>query len=198
MATGPNCRNVVNRNAERLRQLAAAHVGGTLSADEFLQRVCALAADRLGCNRASLWRFESESGRRSLRCLAMHDDQPAASIVGNVLVESEYRDYFAALSETGVFQSADTFADPRLARLRDSYLVPLNVRSLLGVAFNVNGRTFGILCCEQVGDQREWRSHDIAAIRRIGTVVSLASTAQRAGPAWQPTQPVPLIDPPGG
>jgi len=192
----PNRRYLVTRTAERLRQLAAAHSSGALSADDFLQQVCAVSAERLRCNRASLWRFETEGGRRSLRCLAMHDEQPAASIVGSELVESEYRDYFAALSETGVFESADTFGDLRLARLRDSYLVPLNVRALLAVAFNVNGRTFGILCCEQVGERREWRSHDVAEIRRIGTVLSLALTAPRAGPAWQPTEPVPLVDPP--
>lgn len=189
---------VVTQTAERLRQLAAAHSSGTLSADDFLQQVCVVAAERLHCNRASLWRFETEGVRRSLRCLAMHDEQPAASIVGSELVESEYRDYFAALSETGVFESADAFTDPRLAKMRDSYLLPLNVRALLDVAFNVNGRTFGILCCEQVGEQREWRSQDIAEIRLIGSVLSLALTEPRAGPAWQPTEPAPLVDPPTG
>lgn len=186
----------MTRTAERLRQLTAAHSSGTLPADDFLQQVCVVAAERLRCNRASLWRFESEGATRSLRCLAMHDEQPAASIVGSELAESEYRDYFAALSETGVFESADTLNDPRLAKMRDGYLLPLNVHALLDVAFNVNGRTFGILCCEQVGEPREWRSQDVAEIRRIGTVLSLALTAPRAGPAWQTTEPAPLIDRP--
>jgi len=188
----------VTRTAERLRQLAAAHASGSLPADDFLQQVCVVAAERLRCNRASLWRFESEGTSRSLRCLAMHDEQPAASIVGSKLTESEYRDYFAALSETGVFESADTLNDRRLAKMRDGYLLPLNVQALLDVAFNVNGRTFGILCCEQVGAQREWRVHDVAEIRRIGTVLSLALAAPRAGPAWQSTEPARLADPPTG
>jgi GAF domain-containing protein len=179
----------VTGTAERLRQLAAAHSSGALDSEAFLQQVCVMAAERLGCNRTSLWRFEAEGDRRWLRCLAMYDEQPAASIVGWELPEADYGDYFAALSTSGVFESQDAMADIRLARLRDNYLVPLNVRSVLDVAFNVNGHTFGILCCEQVGQQRAWRTHDVAEIRRIGSVLSLAMAGPTAGPAWQDTMP---------
>jgi GAF domain-containing protein len=188
----------VTASPEHLRQLVADHSSGALSSDDFLHAVCIEAAERLRCNRASLWHFEADGERRWLRCLAMHDEQPAASIVGTELAESDYRDYFAALSATGVFESQDALGDARLAKLRDSYLVPLNVRSVLDVAFTVNGRSFGILCCEQVGQQREWRPHDVAEIRRIGTVVSLALSTQHAGPAWQATQPSPMGDPTAG
>ena len=168
----------VNGTAERLRQLAAAHSGGSLPIDDFLQEVCVVAAERLRCTRATR-RFEADGERRWLRCLAMHDDQPAASIVGSELKESDYRDYFAALMDSGIFESADAVADSRLALLRDSYLAPLKVRSVLDVAFNVNGSTFGVLCCEQVGQARQWRTQDVAEIRRIGSAISLAPGTKR-------------------
>lgn len=184
----------MTETAERLRQLAAAHSSGMLSDDDFLQQVCVVATERLRCNRGSLWRFDATGERRWLRCLAMHDEQPAESVVGSELNEADYREYFAALSETGVFESADALNDPRLAKLRDGYLVPLKVHSVLDVAFNVNGVNFGILCCEQVGEVRQWRTQDMAEIRRIGSVLSLALSAPRAGPAWLPTQPAPMVD----
>jgi GAF domain-containing protein len=180
---------------KHLRQLVADHSSGAISSEAFLQSVCEVAAERLRCTRASLWHFRTEGQRRWLRCLALHDEHPAASMVGVELAESDYPEYFATLGTDGVFDSADALNDKRLAKLRDNYLVPLNVRSVLDVAFTINGHNVGLLCCEQVGQTRQWRPQDVAEIRRIGTIVSLALTEQHAGPAWQTTQPAPL-DPP--
>ena len=39
--------------------------------------------------------------------------------------------------------------DPALQAMREPYLVPNNVRSLLDAAFMLNGRAYGMVCCEE-------------------------------------------------
>lgn len=168
----------MNPMAESLRRLGAAHSTGALQTADFLHQVCALVSDSLRCNRVSLWRFEGEGDERLLRCLALHDVQAAAPLVGAQLKAAEYASYFEALTQSGVFQSEHAHEDPRLAAMRDSYLRPLDIRALLDVAFSVNGVTFGILCCEQVGAERHWQPHDVAQIRRAGSVLSLALASE--------------------
>jgi GAF domain-containing protein len=175
-----------------LRQLGAAYSAGTVSASVFLYEVCAAMRKRLACQRVSLWRFDGPPTQALLRCMVMHDAQPGIDLVGTTLAEREHADYFAVLKRDSVFESADTFHDKRLAPMLDSYLRPFDVRSLLDVAFSVNGQAFGVLSCEQVGRRREWQVQDIAELRRVGSAISLALA--RPPELLDPTQPLPLME----
>lgn len=160
-----------------VRQMAAAFTAGALGVDPFLRGACQLIRDRLRCDRVSVWRFEGPAGLRTLHCVLT---LPAASrheesIVPD-LTEAEYRGYHAALTRAGFVVSADVQADERLTGLWPRYLAPRKIRALLDVGFSVNGRTVGVLCCEQVTGPRDWLPAEVASVRRACTTISLALT----------------------
>ncbi len=62
---------------------------------------------------------------------------------------------------------------PALESLREGYLVPLDIRSLLDVAFSINGKRCGLLCCENRGEPVRWSSSDIAFVRWAGAQTAL-------------------------
>ena len=78
-----------------------------------------------------------------------------------------------------MYVSHDASTDPGLLPMRDNYLLPNHVLSLLDAAFLVNGRAYGMVCCEQTDRQRDWRQADVADLRAL--VAKLALLMAGAG-----------------
>jgi GAF domain-containing protein len=165
-------------HTDTVRQMAAAFTAGTLRVDLFLRGACKVLGERLHCDRVNIWRFEGPPGLRTLRCVVACPAYPAhpAEDLLPELCEAEYGDCFTALSRSGYVASADVRTDARLAGLWHSHLAPRRIRSLLGAGFSVNGRTVGMLCCEQSRDLRQWVPAEVATVRRACTTLSLALT----------------------
>ena len=87
--------------------------------------------------------------------------------------------------------------DPSLAAMRESYLVPNNVRSLLDAAFMLNVRAYGKVCCEQTDAPRDWRAGDVVALRAIVTRLALLMSSQSDSVLWTtpslPARPLPAF-----
>jgi len=128
---------------------------------------------RIGCRRVSMWKFEGAPGRLSLLCFAAKTAGGELDSGETRLAQGEYRDYFNALIERGIFVSSDAFTAPALQPMRVSYLVPNNVLSMLDAAFMLNGRAYGMVCCEETKTRRDWRVGDVSALRAIVTRLAL-------------------------
>lgn len=155
----------------RLEQLGSARIDGRLGRDDFRAAALAALAAGMECSRVSLWLYAPGGGPRRLHCEALHDagaPQPA----GAVLAEAEHPAYFAALDRDGFLCAPQALEHPALASMRESYLRPLDIRSLLDVPFAVNGRRVGLLCAEQPGRAIEWRRAQVTLMRRAGIVGS--------------------------
>jgi len=64
--------------------------------------------------------------------------------------------------------------------MRDSYLVPHDIRASLDAAIGVNGSTLGVLCCAQQGSTRQWRQQEVRLLKRYADEVSLRRARRRA------------------
>jgi len=69
--------------------------------------------------------------------------------------------------------SNDAMSDPRLLAMRGVYLKGNNISALLDIPVTINGRAYGIVCCEQVGAPYRWLPAQVLAARQSVT---------RAGP----------------
>ncbi len=148
--------------------------GRPASVAAYRERAARALRLRFGCSMASLWRLDGVAGTRALTCLAASTENPACSVAGHSLDEQVLPDYLGQLASRGLFRSDDTWTDPRLEGIRDHYLRPMGVRSLLDAAFQLNGRTFGVVCLEQYEQPRHWSTHDEADLRRAARMISLA------------------------
>lgn len=156
-----------------LQDISAAFYAGKTSRDAARSAVIDVIAGRLQCSRVSLWRFEGEPGDLRLLCFASKRSGAALETAPSTLRQAEYRDYFDELVTTGMYRSPDTFHDPVLQPMRERYLVANNVHALLDAAFMVNGRAYGMVCCEQAGAIRHWTADDLAALRAMVAKLAL-------------------------
>ena len=74
--------------------------------------------------------------------------------------------------------------DPALQAMREAYLVPNNVRSLLDAAFMLNGRAYGMVCCEETVAARDWRAGEVMALRAMVTRLALLMSGAPESVLW--------------
>ena len=171
-------------DAARLQDINAAFVAGKITRDEARTAVMAVIFDKLHCSRVSLWRFDGEAGALSLLCFASQASGGVLDTRTRRLAAAEYRGYFDELVNTGMYVCADTFSDIRLAPMRDNYLVPNRVLSMLDAVFMVNGRAYGMVCCEQTDVVRAWRATEVTAVRAIVSRLALLMAGSDDPALW--------------
>jgi GAF domain-containing protein len=88
-------------------------------------------------------------------------------------------DYFDTLIGQGIYASHDAWADPRLLAMVASYLVPNDIRSSLYAAIGVNGSTWGVLCCTQLGQTRQWTPNEVRLLKRFADAISVRRARRR-------------------
>jgi len=162
------------------------HIGalldrGAISLSESSTIVGRFIQGQMECSRVTIWVLEGPPGQRTMRRTGGFDGVTNMPINGPaVLVEAEFGPYFDALTANSVYACDDTLADERLAAMRDSYLVPHDIRASLDAAIGINGTTLGVLCCAQQGATRQWRQQEIRLLKRYADEVSLRRARRRA------------------
>jgi GAF domain-containing protein len=170
-----------------LKHLGAAFADAAIDRERYRRELAALLQRRFACSRVGLWRIFGGSGERVMRCLARHDAGTGYSPGGEAIHEHDYRAYFSRLVSDGVYVAEDTWSDPVLAPMCEPYLVPSNVRSLMDAAFTLNGQTFGVVCCEQIGEQRQWTPAEVRLLKRSAALITLHTARHERGEAawWE-------------
>ena len=179
------------RVSERLQEILSVFYAGRTTRDETRSAVIDVILERMACARVSLWKFDGDGDELSLLCFASKVAGGALDTTERRLRRVEYRDYFNALIERGMYLSVDAMNDAALQPMRESYLVPDNVLSMLDAAFLLNGRAYGMVCCEETAAQRHWRQSDIVALRAIVTKLAVVMSGQTDSILWT-TPSVPL------
>lgn len=160
-------------DANAMQAIAADYYGGRIDRDVARSRVADVVLDRVECQRVSLWRFEDAEGPFRLHCVGTKRADEAFEKTGQNLDVDEYRDYFNALARNGVFATDDAMTDAALQAMREKYLLADNVLATLDAAFMLNGRAYGVICCEETGSRRRWRPADVQGLRAIAARLSL-------------------------
>ena len=171
-------------DAARLQEILGEFYAHRIDRNTCRAAVIDVVLARIGCDRVSLWKFEGSPGRLDLLCFASKTAGGALDTTERRLAQDEYRAYFNALIERGTYVSSDAMSDAALAPMRAAYLVPNQVRSLLDAAFMLNGRAYGMVCCEQTSAARDWRAGDVMALRAICTRLALLMSGAPESVLW--------------
>jgi hypothetical protein len=169
---------------------------GEIDRSQFLEAFTHEMAVLIGCSRAGVWMFIDTADGRALRCMAMYDRTRDHMVEATDMSTAFAQRYFDALLRDGWVVASDARNDPVTSVFLDTYLLPLDIHSILDVSFSVNGVMFGIFSCEQIGQPVKWTQRQLQWLRQIGSRASLtllnAATAQAEtdmDPLWEPSSP---------
>jgi twitching motility protein PilJ len=169
----------IQENAERLQYLNRVIV--ELSRNESLLQGDAQQATRafteaaaktLSVERVSVWLYNLE--RTQLTCLDLYECSSEKHSTGMAMRKVDFPSYFEVLAENVPIIVNDVHTDSRTQSLADSYLKPLKIASLLDVPIEISGIPAGLVRCEQIEIQHQWKPEEQVFISAIANLVSLA------------------------
>jgi GAF domain-containing protein len=166
-------------NQALLQAIALAYGSGDKTLQQATDEALEALIGAVGCDRVSLWRFEAQPHERGLRCFVSKVAGQPSRHESTLLLEAQYREYFAALVANGMFVTADAMNEPALVAMRGAYLLANGIVALLDVPVLINGRAYGIVCCEKRGGRQHWSAHDTRVARetvvRAGLLIATRS-----------------------
>jgi PAS domain S-box-containing protein len=136
-----------------------------------IRQICEISALTLGVERVSFWRYTTN--RTLIQCLELYELSSGQHTNGGELQVGELEAYFNAIGNTNLVAIDDAQNDPQAAELKQNYLIPRGITSMMDVPVYLNGRIEGLLCHEHVGPKRQWQSDERTFSLALANVVSL-------------------------
>ncbi|MCL1077544.1 EAL domain-containing protein [Parashewanella spongiae] len=112
--------------------------------------------------------------------LIAHNGPLSVSESSDVIPLSEYPDYLNLLKSSRHIDVADAKQDERVAELRNRYLEPFNIGSLLDIPIRINGSLEGILNLERVDIQKDWTDTEISIACQVADQLALTLATQQS------------------
>ncbi|MGB9954942.1 response regulator (plasmid) [Haloferax prahovense] len=141
------------------------------SFEDALPRITETMATVLSVERASIWLFDDAE---TLRCVDQYDQVSGEHTAGATLTASNYPSYFEALAGNRSLGVDDVQTDPATAELRNGYLEPKGIASMLDATVRSGGEVVGVVCHEHVGEPRQWRTDELRFAAEVADNVVIA------------------------
>ncbi len=154
----------------RLR-LARLRVEGAEARSIGARHALAISSEALSLESVGIWIFNDRA--RLIECEQRYVASTRTFSSGTTLAEKDYPLYFDALRRRRAVAADDALTDSATAELRESYLVPNGISSLLAAPLIRGGRLVGVVCHEHVGAPREWQQREIDFASTVADMVAL-------------------------
>jgi diguanylate cyclase (GGDEF)-like protein/PAS domain S-box-containing protein len=143
--------------------------------DVALREISEAAAHTLDVDRVGIWFYAPD--RQAIRCVDLYERPLNRHSDGLELLAVNYPAYFRALETERTITAHDAQRDPRTSGFTESYLVPLNIGSLIDAPFRHLGQMAGVVCHEHVGAPRYWTVEEENFASSLADLVTLAIDA---------------------
>lgn len=158
------------KQRQAIADLATESLLSKIDLKEGFDKVVKTAAKALDVSRASVWLFSSD--QKDLICSTLYETSSNQFYNGQVLIAEHFPKYFKALRKGNRIFVSDAINDQRTEELRDCYLKPLGITSLLDAGVIVSGKLVGIVCFEHIGEKRLWEVDEESFASNIASIVA--------------------------
>ncbi len=130
-----------------------------------------LAARATGIERVSAWMFDPELTMAT--CVDLFELGPERHSCGMVLRRADFDSAFAAVLAGPYVAADDAWNDARTACLREAYLAPNRITSMLEVLVHIGERRLGVMCFEQVDRSHVWEPREVSFACQLGDQIAI-------------------------
>ncbi|MEM7098204.1 MAG: GAF domain-containing protein [Pseudomonadota bacterium] len=153
--------------------LAHNTVGKSGDLNTIFANITERATRTLRVSRSNIWLFD-EAKPNLLVCADQYEAQTSSHTRGQTIQAEEVPAYVQALREERVILAIDARTDPRTREFTDSYLTPNGIHSMLDAPIRLDSNVVGVLCLEQMHNQRDWTEEEA---NFVGTLADFATIA---------------------
>ncbi|HCA83907.1 MAG TPA: hypothetical protein DEP18_08965 [Flavobacteriales bacterium] len=153
---------------EQLMKSPAIHKGNR---DRAILEILVKSAQGLQVERVNVWTFDKQ--KTTLSCIGSYESSTGEFNKGAVLLLKDYPVYFEHVRTAEKVISDDALASSFNKELLDSYILPLDIRSMMDIPIRSEGEMIGMVCFEQVGEKHLWTVSEQSFALSIAQLFSL-------------------------
>ena len=140
--------------------------------DDKLKIIHQKMAENLHCSRTSVWLYSDDHSNISANYIYNQINQ--TFIEGITIWAKDVPAYFKALGDKKVIEASDAEHHPATFEFKESYLQPLNIKSMLDVPLLQAEKSIGVICNEYIGEQKTFSDNEISFARSVADIIVLA------------------------
>ena len=166
-ASGEAPRRVAYETA-RLR-LARYRVEGEQARVRAAAYATQVSAEALEVERVGVWLLKGVN----LVCVSQYSLSKHSHDAGATLPVKRHPAYLDALKQRRVIAAEDARTDPLTKELKESYLEPMGITSILDAPIIRQGNVIGIVCHEHIGPPRKFSQKELGFASSVADIVTL-------------------------
>lgn len=143
---------------------------------QLFKNICKTAVSNLGVNRVSIWLLENHNTQIARQFLFELDNETDDVLI---LYRNDFPAYFQAIVEKPFIMASDARIHPETKDFTDSYLIPLDIYSMLDCPIIVDKAPIGVICCENQHKQKVWNAEDSLFIQSLADFISTSYKNER-------------------
>jgi len=129
----------------------------------------------LNIDRVSIWRYHPDAHK--IVCLQITDVLHQNLKPEVDLTLEEFPEYYKALMLEQVIPAVNAQIHWQTRELKEKYLVPRNIVSMMDSPYFISGKLGGVICCEH-RQQKNWANEDILFVQALSDIVTLSIMTQ--------------------
>ena len=126
-------------------------------------------------SRISLWNYDGEEG--CITCEYLYENGAMTSPETKLRAQ-DYPKYFAALKKQQLIIAQNAVEHDMTNEFAKSYLIPLNIKSMMDAPFLNVGKLGGVICCEQQGTHKSWGAAESLLLKALGDFLSYSISVE--------------------
>jgi len=139
--------------------------------EEALTYITQTVSKSLIIDRVSIWRYHADAHK--IVCVQITDVNDPVHQPEDDLTLAKFPKYYNALMLEQVIPTVEAQEHWQTRELKESYLVPRKIVSMLDSPFFVSGKLGGVICCEH-RQKRIWANEDILFVQAVSDIVTLS------------------------
>ncbi|MFK5892580.1 MAG: EAL domain-containing protein [Pseudomonadota bacterium] len=136
------------------------------------QKATELSAKALNIERVSIWFFNND--KKLLTCADLYKSDLSTHESGILIAEKNYPEFFKALCKGKMLVIEDARNDQRTRELKNNYLIPFDIYSILYLPIVNDGQFVGVICYEKKGKKKSWKSDELDFAKSMVYAISLS------------------------
>ncbi len=134
-----------------------------------LELITKTVSQTMRIGRVSVWMI----GEQEMICEKLYEKGKGYSS-GQTLAIHQFPVYFEAIRTRYIICAQDAWTHPHTLEFVPEYLPTNQIRSMLDVAFFLEGKVAGVICCENQHEVKVWDNQEINLAQSLGDIVLLA------------------------
>lgn len=133
--------------------------------------------DSINADRCSVWLYNKD--KTSIICQQLYVKSEYTWYQDIELLEKDFYPYFSALKENPIIVANDAERHPSTSCFKESYLIPLGIKSMLDVPILYRNKVIGVICIESLS-KREWCESELNFAKMLSSLYSFAYSVKES------------------